>query len=81
MVCLVATRAYIVGCNVHYAWAMIVCGVFLLRAREFAPTEDEKWVAEFEEQLRSSDGRDLQSVARDMTQAVTDPDIQASEVS
>ena len=55
---------------------------FLHRAREFAPTEDEKWVAEFEEQMRSSDGgRDLQSVARDMTQAVTDPDIQASEVS
>ena len=51
-----------------------------VRAREFAPTEDEKWVAEFEEQMRSSDGRDLQSVARDMTQAVTDPDIQASEV-
>ena len=62
---------------------MIVCCVvvfFLPRAREFAPTEDEKWVAEFEEQMRSSDGRDLQSVARDMTQAVTDPDIQASEV-
>lgn len=54
---------------------------FRSRAREFAPTEDEKWVAEFEEQMRSSDGRDLQSVARDMTQAVTDPDIQASEVS
>ena len=53
---------------------------FFPRAREFAPTEDEKWVAEFEEQMKSSDGRDLQSVARDMTQAVTDPDIQASEV-
>ena len=39
-------------------------------------------MAEFEEQMRSSsDGRDLQSVARDMTQAVTDPDIQATEVS
>ena len=58
-----------------------VCCVFFHRAREFAPTEDEKWVAEFEEQMRSSDGRDLQSVARDMTQVVTDPDIQASEVS
>ena len=57
------------------------CYFFLLRAREFAPTEDEKWVAEFEEQMRSSsDGKDLQSVARDMTQAVTDPDIQATEV-
>lgn len=57
---------------------LLVCAVCFLRAKEFAPTEDEKWVAEFEEQMKS--GRDLQSVARDMTQSVTDPDIQETEV-
>ena len=55
---------------------MSLCPSF--RAREFAPTEDEKWVTEFEEQMKSGDG--LQSVARDMSQSVTDPDIQATEV-
>ena len=48
--------------------------------REFAPTEDEKWVAEFEEQMKSGGGGDLQSIARDMSQSVTDPDIQETEV-
>lgn len=50
----------------------------MCRAREFAPSEEEKWVAEFEEQIKS--GRDLQSVAKEMSESVTDPDIQASEV-
>ena len=36
-------------------------------------------MAEFEEQMKKSGG-DLQSVAMEMSQSVTDPDIQASEV-
>ena len=46
---------------------------------EFAPTEEEKWVSEFERNMKSS--RDLSAVAKEMTETVTDPDIQASEVS
>lgn len=36
-------------------------------------------MAEFEEQMKSGGG-DLQSVAREMSESVTDPDIQATEV-
>lgn len=50
------------------------------RVKEFAPTEDEKWVQEFENQV-SSQGKTLASVAKEMTEAVTDPEINATEVS
>ena len=50
------------------------------RVKEFAPTEDEKWVQEFEKQM-SSQGRSLASVAKEMTETVTDPEITATEVS
>ena len=59
---------------------MIVSLCLPHRVREFAPTEDEKWVAEFEEQMKSDGGVDLQSIARNMSQSVTDPDIQDTEV-
>ena len=36
-------------------------------------------MAEFEEHMKSRGG-DLQSVAREMSESVTDPDIQATEV-
>lgn len=50
------------------------------RVKEFAPTEDEKWVQEFENQV-SSQGRTLASVAKELTETVTDPEINATEVS
>ena len=52
-----------------------------LRVKEFAPTEDEKWVQEFEksQQLASSQ-RTLSSVAKEMTETVTDPELKATEV-
>lgn len=49
-----------------------------VRVSEFAPTEEEKWVSEFEQRMKSS--RDLSNVAKEMTDTVTDPSIQATEV-
>lgn len=52
----------------------------LHRVKEFAPTEDEKWAQEFEKEM-SSQERSLASVAKEMTESVTDPEISATEVS
>ena len=49
---------------------------FFFRVREFAPTEEEKWVEEFQTQM----GSDLASVAKEMTKSITDPSINATEV-
>lgn len=50
------------------------------RAKEFAPTPDEKWVEEFENQFTSKNKR-LADVAKEMTETVTDPEIKGTEVS
>lgn len=50
------------------------------RVKEFAPTPDEKWVEEFENQFTSKNKR-LAAVAKDMTETVTDPEIKETEVS
>lgn len=44
-------------------------------AEEFAPTEEEKWVSEFEQQK----GAGLTSVAKEMVESIKDPDMQATE--
>lgn len=54
-----------------------------LRAREFGTSEDQKWVEEFEkeqQQQHASHQKDLSSVAKEMTETVTDPAIKATEV-
>ena len=51
------------------------------RVKEFAPTPDEKWVEEFENQYPStSGGRGLAAVAKEMTETVTDPELKETEV-
>ena len=64
-------------------WARmpVLSGIFVLtrhRVKEFAPTEDEKWVQEFEQHLSSQ--HSLSSVAKEMVDTVTDPEIKATEV-
>ena len=46
------------------------------RVREFAPMEEEKWVDEFQNQMKAG----VSAVAREMVESVTDPTIQSTEV-
>lgn len=47
--------------------------------KEFAGSEEEKWVQEFEGQSQQQQQRSLASVAKEMTETVTDPEIRATE--
>ena len=47
--------------------------------KEFAGSEEEKWVQEFEGESQQQQ-RSLASVAKEMTETVTDPEIRATEV-
>lgn len=63
--------------DLHHGICVLM--IALYRVKEFAPTAEEKWVQEFEDQLSSQ--RSLSSVAKEMTETVTDPEINATEVS
>jgi len=64
--------------NSARSWSACFFVVFASsRVREFAPTEEEKWVDEFQHQV----GSDVSAVAREMVESVTDPTIQATEAS